>query len=187
MISALTRLAMLSLALLSIGAAPAAKVIPLPGDPDEALIIPAGSSVQFRGFDKYGRAHFGGRFVLTGSFTYGCAVDCDGPARDAFFRFDVVPDPNVAARLPHWKVHHNDIKIVVSREAPLVRKITTQRQRADIKSQRIPDIQGRITIMVDEFETGLDCDSANFSARFVALPKAPKFAKAEFNGNYGCG
>lgn len=178
--------AVLPLALLMVGAAPAARVIPLPDDQEEALIIPAGSPVKFRNFDQYGRAHFSGRFVLTGSFTYGCEVDCDGPVRDAFFRFDVVPDPVLAARLPHWKVHHNDTMISVSREAPLVRRITTLKQRADIKSQRVPDIRGRITIVVEEFEAGLDCDSANFSARFVALAKPPSFARIELNGNYGC-
>lgn len=183
----LMRAATLPLALLLVSAAPVDQVIPHPDVEGEALLVPHDSPVQFHRFDKYGRARFSGRFVLTGSFAYGCRIDCEGPAKDAFFRFDVVPDPALAARLPRWKVHNNDIMIVVSREAPLVRQIATRRQRAGIEAQRIPDIQGRIAILVDEFETGLDCDSANFSSRFLALPKAPKLAKAEFNGDYGCG
>jgi len=181
------RAAILPLAWLLIGAAPVDRVIPLPGDQDEALVVPAGSPVQFRGFDKHGVAHFSGRFVLTGSFAYGCRIDCEGPAKDAFFRFDFVPDPALAARLPHWKVRDHDIRINVSRYSPLVRQIATRRQQADIKAQRIPDIQGRITIMVDQFETAIECDSASFSARFVALPEAPRLAGVEHNGNYGCG
>jgi hypothetical protein len=178
---------MLPLAALLVSAAPAGQVIPHPEVAGEALIVPPESPVRFRGFDKYGRAHFSGRFVLTGYFSYGCRIDCDGPAKDAFFRFDLLPDPALAARLPHWTKYDNDIMINVSRDSPLIRKIATQRQRADIKAQRIADIEGRITIVVDQFETGLDCESANFSARFVALPKAPVLAKAEFNGDYGCG
>ena len=177
-----------------IGAAPASKVIPLPNGGGEALIIPAASPVKFLRWEKSGGeyvgARFSGRFVLTGQFTWGCEWDCnDGsPITEADnFALRVVPDSDLAARLPHWKVHNQDIAIFVARSTRFTHSITTAQQRADLASGKLPDVHGRISIVVDHFETSLDCDSANFGADFVAIATPRKFAKVDVNGNYGCG
>jgi hypothetical protein len=162
--------------------------IPFPNDPEEGLIVPPDSLVWFRGFGgKYGEAQFDGRFVLTGTVIYGCAIDCEEKPRDRFLRVDVVPDPAVAARLPHWKLRQNDMRIVIDPPERFVRTITTPGQRAALRSGNLADVRWRIAIVVDHFETGIVCDSASFTARFVSTAAPPRFAKIEQNGDYGCG
>ena len=92
----------IAIALLLAGAAPAERTVPhLGGGP--ALVIPAGSPVKFRGFDKDGGARFSGRFVLSGTFVYHCEVECEPGMTEADLDLGIVPDPGLAARLPHWK------------------------------------------------------------------------------------
>jgi hypothetical protein len=99
---------------------------------------------------------------------------------------DIVPDPMVAARLPHWKAHSNDIIVEIREGARLAHAIATPQQRTGLRRGNPPELRGRVAIIVDDFETGLDCDSANFSGRFVAIVKSPQIARVELNGNYGC-
>lgn len=186
------RLALLPLAALIVSASPGPQIIPLPGEDSygEALIIPADSPVKFQRFDQYGRAHFSGRFALTGKFSWGCEWDCDGSTsvnEAENFDLQLIPDADVAARLPRWKVHDNDIAVSISGASRFTHSITTSLQRADLASGRLEDVEGRVSITVDQFETGLDCDSANASARFVAVTQAPKLGKVDLSGNFGCG
>ena len=178
-------LALCALALL--GTAPGPTIYSNPKYKAETLVVPPNSPVQLRRFGKHGTARFSGRFLLTGKFTYGCAIDCDGPAKDAYFRFDVEPDASLAARLPHYPNHKQDILIVVASNSRLVRAMTSARQRARLRSDLRSDVTGRIGILVDHLEISLECDSANYAASFVALAHTPKFAQVAFNGNYGCG
>lgn len=164
------------------------QLIRYPGsNPEEGLIVPPDSPVRFRGFSKYGVAQFDGRFVLTGTVVYGCAIDCGAKPKDRFLRVDVVPDSAVVARLPHWKLRHNDMRIVIDPPERFVRTITTPSQRAALRSGSLGDVRGRISIVVDHFETGIECDSPTFSARFVSTAAQPRFTKIEQNGDYGCG
>ena len=143
--------------------------------------------MKLRRFADHGTARFDGRFLLTGKFTYGCAVDCEGPAKDAFFRFDIEPDASLARRLPHYPNHKQDILITVTSDSALVRAMTSARERARLRSDLRSDVTGRIALLVDRLEISLECDSAHYSARFVSLPRTPKFAQLDFTGDYGCG
>lgn len=184
----LARIASIPLAFLLVSASPADRLIPHPdpGTENEALIIPHDSPVKFRRWDKYGYAQFDGSFVLTGTFTYGCVADCEGPVEEEYLRVDVVPDPAMAARLPHWKVRDHDMSIVIVREKRLAKSIASPRQHAALRAGKIQYVRGRVAIAVDDFRTGIECDSANFTARFVAIAEAPKLAPIELNGDYGC-
>jgi len=178
----------LALALLLLGAAPAPTIIPPPDAQlnGEALIVPANSPVKFKRWDKYGYAVFEGRFALTGTFTYGCYVDCEGPVTEDYIRIDFVPDPTVAARLPHWKLRNNEISLVLSNDKAFARMIADPKLYAAIRAGKVPYVQGRATIEIEDFRTGIECDSANFSARFVKIVDAPKVKSVTLDGDYGC-
>jgi hypothetical protein len=186
MISDLRRLAAIPLACFLISAGPTEQVVPHPEIQGEALIIPQNSPVQFRGFDKYGTARFSGSFVLTGTFTYGCEVDCEGPVKESDLAVNLVPDPEVVARLPHWKIYHQDVMIHISHGSDLARAIATRQQRVALRTGKLSELRGRVAIVVDEFATGIECDSVYYSARFVRIAQPPRIAKAELNGDYGC-
>jgi hypothetical protein len=179
------RILMIPLALIVVGAALPAKYIPL-GKYDEGLVIPAGSPVSFERFGQYDRARFRGKFTVEGIFVVDCDY-CEPGYKDNELHLSVVPDPSTAARLPHWKVHDNDIKIDITNAGPFILLITTPDERQRLLSGKLDEIRGRAALVVDQYEAGLDCDSANYSARFVAVAKAPTLANVEPKGDFGCG
>ena len=134
----------LAFAFLLLGAAPAPTVITPPDAQlvGEALIVPVDSPVKFKKWDKYGYAVFEGRFELTGTFTYGCYVDCQGAVTEDDIRTDFVPDSTVAARLPHWKLRNNDISLVLSNDAGFARTVANPKLHAAIRTGKVPYIQG---------------------------------------------
>jgi hypothetical protein len=178
----------LAFALLLLGASPGPTIIQptnaqLVG---EALIVPADSPVRFKRWDKYGYAVFDGRFELTGAFTYGCAVDCEGPVTEEDIRTDFIPDPATASRLPHWKLRNNDISLVLSNDKGFANAVADRKLHAAIRAGRVPYIEGRATIIVEDFRTGIECDSANYEARFVRMAGAPEVKPVKLEGDYGC-
>jgi hypothetical protein len=182
-----TRLFAALAALLLLGASPANRTIPRPGG-GPALIIPAGSPVKFRGFDENGVAHFDGRFLLIGSFTYGCNIDCEElPIPRDNLEFNLVPDQQLMKRLPHWQDRGGDMVIYLTRTSRLERALVGQKQLAALLSGKTKDVRGRIAIMVDGYTADFGCDySPSYSARFVSLPKPPTIAQIEVNGDFGC-
>jgi hypothetical protein len=174
------------LALLLLSAAPAARVIPLPHVEGEALVIPPNSPVQFRGFDKQGAAHFNGRFAVTGTFTYGCEFECNPPIKEWQENFVVTPDPALAARLPHWKLRNGPIVLYVNHATGLTRTLGTPAKRAALRSGKLANLNGRISIVVDAYEASIVCDGPNYSVRFVAVAKPAKLADKPVKAEYGC-
>jgi hypothetical protein len=184
----INRFAALLIAALLVGAAPAGQLIPLSdNDADgEALVIPADSPVQFERLDNYGVAHFRGTFVLTGTFTYGCAIDCEERPKDRFYRMDFTPDAEIVERLPHWRVRNRVPSIVITNERAFVRSVGPGKY-AEIHRGGMADIRGRASILVDHFEVGIECDSPTLNAHFVSIVEAPKLAANSPDGTPGCG
>jgi hypothetical protein len=173
-------------ALLLLGAAPAARVIPLPHVEGEALVIPPDSPVHFRGFDKQGAARFNGRFTVTGTFTYGCEFECNPPIKEWQENFVVTPDPALAARLPHWKLRNGPIVLYINHATGLTRTLGTPAKRAALRSGKLANLNGRISIVVDAYEASIVCDGPNYSARFVAVAKPAELAEKPVKAEYGC-
>jgi hypothetical protein len=186
MISPFARLAALPLALLLVGAAPTEKVIPLPGVDGEALVIPPDSPVQFRGFDKDHVAHFNGRITVSGTFTYGCEIECNAPLKEYQLILVLVPDPALAARLPHWKLRSGDMSLFINGATRLTRAVGTSAQRTALRSGKLDNLHGRVAIVVDHFQAAIVCDSASYSARFVAVAKPVELAKDQLKADHGC-
>lgn len=181
----LARIAAIPLAALILAAAPAPTYVPL-GKYDEAVVIPAASPVTFHHFDQYDSALFSGQFRLEGEFVLDCDY-CEPGYKDNQIRLSIVPDPAIAARLPHWKKHDNDIAIVITNAGSFIRAVSTPTQRKLLLSGKLDGVRGRAAIVVDRYKASLDCDSADYSARFVAIAKPPRIAKVEFKGEFGCG
>jgi hypothetical protein len=175
---------------LLLGTAPADQVIPLPGGYGEAIIVPAGSPVRLARFNKEGSeyvgARFDGRFVVEGTFVLDCNY-CEPGENDNQLSLNLVPDAAISSRLPHWKVHNNQIAIDVMGADSFIRTISTADERRRLLSGELDEIRGRTTLVLDHFEAGLDCDSADYSARFVAVARAPIRKKLELAGDFGCG
>lgn len=184
-------MAIVPIALSLLGATPAPQIIPVGGGGDEALIIPANGPVKFRGFDKFGTARFAGRFTLTGTFIYSCA-DCEPHARFSprlkpdDLELEVVPDADLAARLPHWRIHRQHMIVEVRGANKLTQTIGNRRERAALFSGKIDALHGRMAIVVDQLRSDTECDSATWSASFVAVAQPPKLSASRPTGTFGC-
>jgi hypothetical protein len=143
--------------------------------------------VQFTGFDKDGVAHFSGRFELSGAFVYGCEYDCEGTVGENSLSFDLVPDPELAKRLPHWEERGDDMVVSIDGADPLAPSLATREQKAALLSGKLDDVRGRIAITVDDYSADFGCDySPYYSARFVALAKPPRLAQIDVDANFAC-
>ena len=179
------RIVALVSALLLVGAAPAAQEISWPGS-NWVLEVPHGSPVKFQGWHEHGYARFDGRFVLTGDYALTLTENCERPGTEDCLTIDIEPDPAIAARLPRMK-DDGDVWITIRDDGRLLRSIAGPRQRATLLTREGRSVTGRTSIVVDEFSVGGDCEQVWYSARFVALEVAPKLARTDFSGGFGCG
>lgn len=181
----LGRIALLPFALLVASAAANPTYISL-GKYDEGVVIPAESALRFQRFDSYDSAHFSGRLLLEGVYIIDCA-DCEPGIKGTKLHLSIVPDPWIAARLPHWKKHDNDIAVDISGADSFIRAIVSPAKRKLLLFGKLDEIRGRTAIIADEYEVSLDCDSADYSARFLMVAKQSKYASTKTGGSYGCG
>ena len=168
-------------------AAPGDKIIPAKDANGHVIVVPRKSPIRFHHFggeyDPH-EAHFAGRFVLTGTFSFGCDIECDPPLKDDDMVLAIQPDRPVAARLPHWR-NGGDMMIYITHERRLIDAITSASDRARLRSGKITKIEGRISIVADNFVAGYECDQPSYTARFVSIAKAPA-RKQGTGGFFGC-
>jgi hypothetical protein len=171
--------------MLLVGAVAGPQTVPHPGG-GPALIIPAGSPVQFRGFDKEAVARFDGQFLLSGTFTLNCDM-CEPPATEDDVDLYVVPDQQLARRMPHWQGRGDRMAIEISNIERLKHSIASSRQLAGLASGKIRELRGRISIVADHYVADFGCDySPYYAARFVKLPRPAKLAQVKVDGDFGC-
>ena len=169
---------LLSIVLIGAASAATSTVIPFPRASGEALIVPASSPVHFTGFNKQGYGHFRGRFLLTGTFVYGCDIECEPPLRADQLYVEIIPDRSVIGILPHFKLRGGDMQIFLQYGDRLANRILTQAERTALLDGKRSDVRRRVAIYVEDFEAGIECDGPFFSARFVALAEPPKYSNA---------
>lgn len=182
----IARSAAAALMLLLVGTAPGDRVVPYPlGGP--ALIIPAKTPVKFVGFTKDGSARFKGRFLLSGTFVYHCEVECEAGMKEADLSFGIMPDQDVASRLPHWQDRGDGLVVDISPIEALRGKIAPRKQIDDLLAGKISDIRGHISVVVDDYSADYGCDySPYYSAHFISVAKPPQLAQNEAEPNFGC-
>ena len=181
------RIAAVPLSALIVCAAPAPRQLPL-DNYGEALVIPAGSPVRLGYFDKErATARFRGRFVVTGTFVYGCDIECEPPLAKQDVNGSIIPDRTVAARLPHWKQRNTDIRISLIGDDRLAAQVVTPKERGAIFAGKVDSIRKHVSIVVEDLSAAIECDSASYTARYVSLAKPAKVSTAKLSGDYGCG
>lgn len=184
--SFVARLAFLPLLVVLGAAGPSERVLKHPGG-GPALVVPAGSPVHFKGFDEDGGARFSGRFVLRGTFVYHCEVECEPGIKVADLSFGIMPDTELAKRLPHWEDRGDGLIIDVSPIEALRGKIAPRKQIDELLAGKRADIRGHISVVVDDYSAGYGCDySPYYSARFISVVEPPQMAQNEAEPNFGC-
>lgn len=176
----------LALGALAIAAAsPPAAEYPLADVEGETLVIPAASPVKFTGFEEH-VSRYKGQFTLTGTLVYRCDVDCDVPIDPRNFVIFVIPDPAQAQSLPYWKTRRSEIHVYFENDEALAKSVISTAERKSLLSGKTADIRKRVALTVDDFILGIDCDSASYRARFVALAKPPVLVRSRKAIDAGC-
>jgi hypothetical protein len=179
------RLMLAPFALLTLGAAPSDRLIPV-GKNGEAITVPASSSVRLRRIERDDRVLFSGRIVVAGTWILDCDY-CEPGQKDNELHLSIVPDAATVARLPRWKVHDNDIRIDITNAGRFIRSVSTAEERKRLLEGTITEIRGHGVIVVDQYLAELICDSASYSARLVSVAQVAKRATLPTDGDYGCG
>jgi len=150
--------------------------------------MPVSSTVRLERVEYDAHAYFSGKLVIEGTWVIDCnSLACEPGENEERLHVSLIPNSATIARLPRWKLHNNDIRIDLIDADRFIRSVTTIDERKRLLAGRLRDIRGHAALLVDRYEAGLDCDSANYSARFVAVAEVAKRANLPTDGNYGCG
>ncbi len=143
-----------------------------PGSQDMFGIVVPESPLRFTYFDSDGKAHFKGRIKLSGTYYYGDANETDGKL---YFKLD----RETKVRLPHFKGYHVPDLIYFSNDAAFIETVLPEKQ-FETPREIAKYITGRVQIIVDNLETGVECDAPFINVRFVSVALAPlRFAAAD--------
>jgi hypothetical protein len=147
---------------------------------NEAMILPAGSPMRLVSFprDFYSTAAFRGQFTLSGKYEIG--ADSDNTVATVW------PDEQSRKLLPYWRLHGGPRGIDVSNAEAFAEAVIPREMLQKLKAGKMPSVRGRVTIVADDYKSTIECDAANFSARFVSVVKPPVRVAAKPTSEEGC-
>ena len=136
----------------------------------EGIVIPAGSPVQLVAFprDWGSTAEFRGQFTLTGTY------EIEGHGEDAVATFR--PDRGSKDQLPYWHDRGGPDEIYILNSWEFAQSVASKEQLVKLEASDPPIIRGQATIVADDYVATIECDSANFTARFVSVVNAVELA-----------
>lgn len=140
-----------------------------------AVVIPAGSPVRFKGTDKkyIEGVEFEGRFLLSGKYHFGWDRSLGQ------WRASIIPDKDVAARLPSFAEVGGAQEIFLSNPRAFAKGVLSKAEFARAGKKRA-QASGRTQVWADRLYAFVQCGYPWYSARFieVAKPKPVAVAKA---------
>ena len=175
--------AVLALFLQPLAAADSPSTIPLPRGVD-MIVIPPDSPVRFTSMGKHGLAKFNGRFVLSGTYYYGDNEYNDGP--EVYLTLYFVPDPQVAARLPYFKIRGRPNVIFITNSDDFVKAVIPKRTLGKLARKGSPHASGKVSIWADGLKTRIECDAPEYMAHFASVYKPATQLVAAYKPDVGC-
>ena len=147
---------------------------------NEAIIVPAGSPLRLVSFprDFYSSAAFRGQFTLSGKYEIG--ADADNTVATVW------PDEPWRKLLPYWRRHGGPREIDISNAEAFAEAVIPHEMLQKLKAGKVPSVRGRVTIVADDYKSSIECDAANFSARFISIVNPPLRVAANPTSEEGC-
>ena len=153
-----------------------------PAKPDwgDPILIPAASTMRVvkLTYDGIHSAVFRGRFTLSGNYLI------EGFGEDTFVTF--WPDKKTLAVLPYWQYFGGPKELYISNGSAFAEAVVPKDKLRMLKAETLAAICGRVTIIADDYGTSIECDSADFSARFVSVVKPAVTLAAKFESQNEC-
>lgn len=157
--------------------AQSAKPLAFPLYPGEAgaeeILVPAQSPLRFVSFSRedFPKAVFHGRFTLSG--TYEVEVSEDG------FWVSMWPDGKSRRVLPFWRERGGPHKIGLSNSSAFAQAVAPKSKLQKLRAGKLSFIRGRVTIIAEDYEASIECDAAQFYARYIAVVRPALAATAK--------
>jgi hypothetical protein len=145
-----------------------------------AIVIPAGSKLELLPFksDMGPLAEFRGQFTLSGTYL----VDSYDPETGVTFW----PDKKSRNALPYWQERDRPSEIYLTNGTAFADAVLPQAKLRMVKAGTLSNVRGRVTIIADSFSTSIECDVANYSARFVMVVMPDRQIAAIPSEDEGC-
>jgi hypothetical protein len=128
-----------------------------------AILMPPGTplAVTFPD-DPDHNARFTGRLTLTGTY------ELRGYGEEAWVTLR--PDRQSLASLPQWRERWEGPpkELYVGNGWDFAQAVVPKAELEKLKSEDHV-VRGRVTMIVEDYETSVECDRAHYSARFVAI------------------
>ncbi len=160
-----------------------ARIIPVPGGHD-AIVVPSNSPVRFAAFKALNAARFEGRFILSGTYTYGDEIGKDSSQRNLMLSF--TPDPGNAARLPYRKNYGRIDTVSIVNKDEFIRAAIPKKKLAAVRTGRVPYATGKIAMWADALEVYVECDTQYSTVHFISIYKPARLLAARSVPESGC-
>jgi hypothetical protein len=146
----------------------------------EALLIPAANTMRLvqSARDGMSMATFRGRFTLSGRYLI------EGQAEETSVIF--WPDRKSLATLPYWRQRGGPEEMYITNGWAFAQAVAPKDRLQKLQAQTLSGIRGRVTIIADDYETSIECDDADFFARFVSVVKPPLTLASKFESQDDC-
>ncbi len=133
----------------------------------QAVVIPSGSALRLAstsGQDEPSKAVFSGRMTLSGTY------ELQGYGDEAWVT--LWPDKKSLGIVPYWHEWWQGppTEITLENGWDFAKAVLARNQLHKLKADN-HSVRGKITVIVDRYETSIECDNANYFARFVAVVK----------------
>ena len=160
-----------------------ARIISVPGGHD-AVVVPPASPVKFASFGAVHAARFIGKFVLSGTYTYGDEIGKDSSERNLALSF--TPDPSDAAKLPYRKNYGRIDTILITNKDEFIGAAIPRKKLAAVRMGRVPYATGRVAIWADTLEVHVECDTQYSTVRFISIYRSEQLLAARSAPGSGC-
>lgn len=142
------------------------KFLPLyPEDKElgEGIVVPSGSPVRLVSFKTGNGNHaaFRGRFTVSGTYlleNYGESIQAT-----------MWPDDKSLRLLPYWRERGAADGITLQNEEAFARAVAPKDQLRKLKTEKLSEVRGYVTIIADDYSTWVECDASHFTMRFISV------------------
>ncbi len=155
---------------------------------DVTYVIPPNSPVGKATVKEYDVVEYAGRIMVSGKYEYGYATN-DPTDEDnygsKFLTFTL--DESSILKLPYWSRDGqvaDDLEI--NNPEDFARALISEEQQADLEARKIMSISGTAIILIDRFQTHVECDHQYDTADFLSFVDKNYTASRALAEGYGC-
>lgn len=141
-----------------------------------AYAVPADSPFKFAKLEpEFLGATFTGRITMSGRYYYGKLDNYPG---NDIINLYFLPDAEDAKRLPRWTEDKKVGEIILGNAKDFIKAVIPAKIARAVERGRRHSVQGRVTILTEDYEAVVSCGSSIYVTKFISLAHKPKLFAA---------